>query len=237
MAMKRNSRFRRFIRSIFRFPLPDNEEEAGKFTARNFLLKFHSSHIREEHLALKHTFCLGGISALLFFTACISGIVLMLYYHPDIASAHNSILDIENVVPWGSFWRAVHRYSSELMIISVVLHMLRVVMHRAYKAPHEFNWAVGVALLLLLLLCAFTGYLLPFDVLSYDAVSVAKGISDNAPFIGRFINKFLFGGDNIGNETLLRFFVIHCIITPVAMLFLMFLHFWRVRKDGFKGGL
>ena len=111
MAMKRNSRFRRFIRSIFRFPLPDNEEEAGKFTARNFLLKFHSSHIREEHLALKHTFCLGGISALLFFTACISGIVLMLYYHPDIASAHNSILDIENVVPWGSFWRSRFSYS------------------------------------------------------------------------------------------------------------------------------
>lgn len=227
----------RFLRAIFRLPLPRDDEEADRFVRRTFLLHFHPSRVKPEHLRLRHTWCMGGISALLFGVTVVSGIVLMFYYKPSVGEAHASVRDIESVVTLGPFWRAVHRYASELMIITVFLHMVRVLLNRAYRPPREFNWTVGFVMFLLLLFTAFTGYLLPFDVLSYNAVSVAKGMSDQVPFLGRLLANLLFGGDYIGSEALLRFYVLHCVALPLSMAALMGLHFWRVRRDGYKGGL
>ncbi len=237
MELSAPNPWKRFWRSIFRVGLPKSEQEAERLSRYNLLMHLHPSRIKPEHLNLKHTWCMGGISALLFMLSVISGIVLMLYYKPNIADAHASIRDIDNVVAFGAFWRSFHRYSSELMLVTVFLHMLRVVLNRAYRPPREFNWAVGITLLLLVLLTAFTGYLLPFDVLSYDAVSVAKGMASNAPVVGKFIINLLFGGEYIGDEALLRFYVLHCLILPLSIVILLAIHFWRVRKDGYKGGL
>ncbi|MFA4985886.1 MAG: cytochrome b N-terminal domain-containing protein [Candidatus Brocadiia bacterium] len=228
----------RLWRSIFRLRLPStDEDERQAYVRRSVFLHLHPPTIAREALKLKHSFCLGGLSFLLFIVSVLTGVILMFYYSPTTAGAHSSITDIDNVVAFGQFIRALHRYASELMLITVFFHMIRVALHGAYKTPREFNWSVGVILLLLLLLTAFTGYLLPFDGLSYEAVSVAKGMADSASPVGIWINKLLFGGDKIGDAALLRTYVLHCIALPLTMFLLMTFHFWRVRRDGFKGGM
>jgi quinol-cytochrome oxidoreductase complex cytochrome b subunit len=227
----------RFWRSVFRKPLPNDESSGAQYSRQNFFLHFHPPFIRSEHLKFRHSFCLGGVSFLLFLTACFSGVLLAFYYHPNAADAHNSIIDIDTVMPYGAWWRAIHRWSSELLVLTVFLHMLRVATNRAYSAPREFNWMVGVVLLVLLLFTAFTGYLLPLDTLSADALGIARGMLDNAPGIGPALYKLVFGGGYIGDEAVLRIYVLHCFVLPLAMFTLLFIHFWRVRKDGYKGGL
>jgi quinol-cytochrome oxidoreductase complex cytochrome b subunit len=121
-----------------------------------------------------------------------------------------------------------------------------------YKPPREFNWVIGVALLVLTLLLSFTGYLLPWDQLSIWAITVGSNMARAAPLVGhegpgqqiltvdgidmittgsdaRFA---LLGARTVGEETLNRFYVLHCVALPLAAAFLMALHFWRVRKDG-----
>lgn len=229
----------RLWRSIFREPVPSEGDEAAstRYSRLNFFLHLHPARIKAEHLRFRHSFCLGGLSALLFVVACVSGVVLAFYYHPSAETAYDSIVDIDTVMPFGAWWRAVHRFSSELLILTVILHMLRVVLNRAYRAPREFNWVIGVCLLLLLIFVAFTGYLLPFDTLSADAIGIARGMADNAPGVGDWFVNLLFGGPFTGDEAILRIYVLHCFVLPLCMVVLMCLHFWRVRKDGYKGGL
>jgi len=140
--------------------------------------------------------------------------------------------DIQYVVSNGTFLRNMHRWSAHLMVFTVFLHMLRVFFKGAYKPPREFNWIIGVILLLLTLLLSYTGYLLPYDQLSYWAVTVGANIVKYVPFIGTKIRFLLLGGNQIGDYTLVRFYVLHCVILPSVMLLLVALHFWRIRKDG-----
>ncbi|MDZ7815539.1 MAG: cytochrome b N-terminal domain-containing protein [Planctomycetota bacterium] len=228
---------RRIWRSVFRLPVPSDDKEGVKFSRFNFFAHLHPPLVKKEHLKLKHSWCMGGLTFLMFIVSCVSGLVLALYYTPVPEEAYNSITDIENAVRFGSFWRGLHKYSSELMLVTVFLHMLRVVLNRAYRAPREFNWVLGALLFFLVLFTMFTGYLLPYNVRSYDAVSVAQGMADNVPYISGWLQRVLFGGERFGADTLLRFYVLHCCILPLAMILLMALHFWRVRKDGYKGGL
>ena len=138
------------------------------------------------------------------------------------------------------------------MVIAVWLHMFRVFMTGSYKPPREFNWNVGVILLVLTLLLSFTGYLLPWDQLAIWAITVGSNMARASPGAGtegpmssllklgdvplihsgddaRFA---LIAGKSIGAATLLRFYVLHCVVIPLAAGFLMAIHFWRVRKDG-----
>jgi quinol-cytochrome oxidoreductase complex cytochrome b subunit len=139
---------------------------------------------------------------------------------------------IHTQVSFGLLVRNLHRWGAHLMVISVFLHMARVFYTGAYKPPREFNWIVGVILLLLTLLLAFTGYLLPWDQLAVWAVTVGTEMMKNSPVIGDQVQFALLGGPVIGAETLLRWYTLHVLFLPFIIVIFISIHFWRVRKDG-----
>jgi quinol-cytochrome oxidoreductase complex cytochrome b subunit len=118
------------------------------------------------------------------------------------------------------------------MVILVVLHMARVFYTGAYKPPRQFNWGVGVVLLLLTLGASFTGYLLPWDQLAFWAITVGTSVASYAPGMGSMVKSFLLGGPEVGQEALTRFYALHVMIIPAGILLITSLHIWRVRKDG-----
>jgi quinol-cytochrome oxidoreductase complex cytochrome b subunit len=138
---------------------------------------------------------------------------------------------IQTEVAFGQFIRNVHRWSAHLMVIAVAAHMARVFYRGAYKPPREFNWVIGVFLLILTLLLSFTGYLLPWDQLAYWAVTVGTSMADFVPFIGGSAREVLVGGDQVGAATLIRFYVLHVALLPLIMVGFLLVHLWRWRKD------
>ena len=118
------------------------------------------------------------------------------------------------------------------MVIVVVLHMARVFYTGAYKPPREFNWIVGVSLLILTLAASFTGYLLPWDQLAYWAITVGTSVAGYEPIMGSTIKAVLLGGTEVGQEALTRFYALHIMLIPAAIALMISLHLWRVRKDG-----
>lgn len=230
--LKEKLRNNRFVKSIFRHDFEDTTQNRSQRVFNNFLLHIHPVKVKKHGLKMSYTFCLGGISAALFIILSITGILLMLYYHPSIPQAYNDMKDLEFVVSSGVFLRNLHRIAAHLMVVSVFLHMLRVFYTGSYKPPREFNWVVGVLLFVLTLFLSFTGYLLPWDQLSYWAITVGTTIASYFPFIGKAIRFLLLGGNIVGENALLRFYVLHCVILPVFIMALMAIHFWRIRKDG-----
>ena len=219
--------------SVFRTKLPISTNLDRALVIFNSLsLHIHPVKVRERAIRFTYTFYLGMISFFLFLVLTITGILLMLYYQPAIPHAYENMKDLKYVVSNGNFLRNMHRWSAHLMVISVFLHMLRVFFKGAYHPPREFNWIVGVVLLIITLLLSYTGYLLPYDQLSYWAVTVGANIARYVPLIGKKLSFLLLGGNNIGEYTLVRFYVLHCVILPAFMVMLIALHFWRIRKDG-----
>jgi quinol-cytochrome oxidoreductase complex cytochrome b subunit len=144
--------------------------------------------------------------------------------------------ELQFVVGNGVFLRNMHRWAAHAMVLAVVLHMLRVFYHKAFRPPREFNWVVGVVLLLFTLLLSYTGYLLPWDQLSFWGVSVGTNMVRSMPVLGPKIRFLLLGGNVVGENALLRFYVLHCALLPVALVFGIAVHLWRVRKDGGVSG-
>jgi quinol-cytochrome oxidoreductase complex cytochrome b subunit len=178
---------------------------------------------------------LGLISLFLFLILVVTGVLLMFYYVPSTTQAYDRMLDLRGTVAFGIFLRNMHRWSAHAMVAVVFLHLCRVFWTGSYKEPREFNWVVGVALFLLTLLLSFTGYLLPWDQLAFWAITVGANVAAYAPLVGDRVKFLLLGGHVIGPTTLLRFYVMHCVLLPGAMLLLVSLHVWRVRKDGLSG--
>jgi quinol-cytochrome oxidoreductase complex cytochrome b subunit len=219
--------------SVFRTKLPLTTNLDRALVIFNSLsLHIHPVKVREKAIGFTYTFYLGMISFFLFVVLTITGILLMLYYQPAIPHAYENMKDLKYVVSNGNFLRNMHRWSAHLMVISVFLHMLRVFFKGAYRPPREFNWIVGVILLILTLLLSYTGYLLPYDQLSYWAVTVGANIARYVPLMGEKLSFLLLGGNYIGEYTLVRFYVLHCVIIPAFLIMLVALHFWRIRKDG-----
>jgi len=188
--------------------------------------------VREKAIRFSYTFYLGILSFGLFVVLTVTGILLMLYYHPSIPEAYRDMKDLEFVVSNGLFLRNLHRWSAHAMVITVFLHMLRVFYAGAYRPPREFNWVVGVLLLILTLLLSYTGYLLPWDQLALWGVSVGTNMVRATPLLGEKIRFLLLGGNLVGENALVRFYVLHCVILPLLMTALISVHFWRIRKDG-----
>jgi quinol-cytochrome oxidoreductase complex cytochrome b subunit len=132
----------------------------------------------------------------------------------------------------GPFLRNMHRWAAHGMVVCVFLHMCRVFYTGSYKKPRQFNWVVGVVLLLLTLGLSFTGYLLPWDQLAFWAITVGSNIGSYAPIVGGQLRELLLGGHSVGEAALLRFYVLHVAVLPSALILLTIVHFWRVRKDG-----
>jgi quinol-cytochrome oxidoreductase complex cytochrome b subunit len=142
------------------------------------------------------------------------------------------MLDLRSSVFFGVLLRNLHRWSAHAMVAVVFLHMCRVFLTGAYKQPREFNWVIGVFLFLVTLFLSFTGYLLPWDQLAYWAITVGTSIAGYAPFVGKLLKFMLLGDASVGQEALLRFYVLHVVVLPVVLTTLVAVHFWRIRKDG-----
>ncbi|HEY7113624.1 MAG TPA: cytochrome b N-terminal domain-containing protein [Thermoanaerobaculia bacterium] len=217
---------------------PRSDREAGDAVVSNFLLHWFPAKSYRASLAWSYSFWLGTVSAALLLLLVVSGLPLLFLYVPSVERAYASVKDIEFVVTFGSWIRAVHRISAHLMVAAVFLHLVRVFLTGAYKngvgrnQKRQWNWVLGVALLLATLFLSFTGYLLPWDQLAYWAVTVGTNIASSVPVIGPTIRELLIGGRAIEQPTLIRFYVLHVLFLPMIVGFLFAYHMWRVRKDG-----
>ena len=170
-------------KSIFRHGMPDNSRNRALVVMSNVVLHLHPVKIRKSGIRLKFTWCMGGLTFFLFLVETFTGLLLMFYYRPTVAYAYMDIVDLAEQVPLGVM-RELHRWGAHAMVISVWLHMLRVFMTGSYKPPREFNWNVGVILLVLTLLLSFTGYLLPWDQLAIWAITVGSNMARATPVLG-----------------------------------------------------
>jgi cytochrome b6 len=188
--------------------------------------------VREKSLRVRATYYLGSISFLLFGVLVASGVLLMFYYHPAVPQAYRDMKDLRFVVSNGVFLRNLHRLAAHVMVIAVFAHMFHVFYRGGYKPPHEFNWVVGVILLLITLFLSYTGYLLPWDQLAFWAITVGTNIISSMPIVGTKFRFLLLGGNLVGENALLRFYVLHCVVLPLIAILFVAVHFWRVQKDG-----
>jgi len=218
--------------SIFRNPLPETDLERSSTSFTNFFLHIHPVKVHKNTLRPVYTLGLGLMSLFLFLILIVTGVLLMFYYVPSTTQAYDRMLDLRGTVAFGIFLRNMHRWSAHGMVAVVFLHMCRVFLTGAYKKPREFNWVLGVILLLVTLFMSFTGYLLPWDQLAFWAITVGTSIAGYAPLVGKEMQFVLLGDTSVGQEALLRFYVLHVAVLPAALVLLIAIHFWRIRKDG-----
>jgi quinol-cytochrome oxidoreductase complex cytochrome b subunit len=223
---------------------PDSSRARAQKVFTSLFLHVHAT---RTHLnSLRFTTTLGmGIAALSSFAlAAVTGVLLMIYYTPSTELAFQSVKDIHYIVPTGRFIRNLHRWSAHVMVFTVILHAVRIFFMASYKKPREFNWVIGLGLLVITLGLSFTGYLLPWDQLAYWAATIGANIASSPReltnalgvtdwFDPGGINKHLMlGADEVGQPALTRFYFLHVMVLPLALLWLLGLHFWRIRKDG-----
>jgi quinol-cytochrome oxidoreductase complex cytochrome b subunit len=222
----------RIWRSFFRHGWPDTEMNRSLTTTSNIF--FHLHPVKVSRLSIRPTYSLGLgiISIILFLILTVTGVLLTFYYVPSIERAYPNILELQTGIPFGQFLRNMHRWAAHLMVLVVVLHAVRVFYTGAYKPPREFNWVVGVFLGILTLFASFTGYLLPWDQLSYWAITVGSSIAGYVPVVGSEIRFMLLGGPEVGQGALTRFYSLHILVVPLILILGISLHIWRIRKDG-----
>ena len=247
MSLKRFRAFRdaQVWKSISRRGYTDTPRNRALAVLNNVFMHLHPVKLPRSACSWSFTWGMGGISFYLFLLLTLTGVLLMFYYTPSARDAYWDMKDFEFTVPFGLFLRNLHRWAGHLMVITVWLHMLRVFMTGAYKKPREFNWVVGVILLVTTLLLSFTGYLLPWDQLGFWAITVGTNMARATPLIGHEgplgremgftpyndIRFALLGGSTVGQAALLRAYVWHCIGLPLIAVIFLGVHFWRVRKD------
>jgi quinol-cytochrome oxidoreductase complex cytochrome b subunit len=218
--------------SIFRSGYPNTPRNQMLVVATNVFLHLHPTRIHKTHVKITHTYCLGGLSFFLFLGLTVTGVLLMFYYVPSVERAYEDIAALETNVRYGSLMRNMHRWMAHGMVLTVLLHMMRVFYTGAYKPPREFNWVVGVILLILTLLLSFTGYLLPWDQLALWAITVGTNMVGSAPVLGDSVVFVMRGGFEVGPNALIRFYTLHVIGLPLVAAIFMAVHFWRIRRDG-----
>jgi len=219
-------------KSIFRNPLPSSDRGRAATSFSNLFLHIQPVRVTRKALKPSYTMGLGLISLFLFFILTGTGVLLMFYYVPSTTQAYDRMLDLRSSVAFGVILRNMHRWAAHAMVAVVFLHMCRVFFTGSYKTPREFNWNIGVALFLLTLLSSFTGYLLPWDQLAFWAITVGTSIAGYAPFVGKALKFMLLGDTTVGQEALLRFYVLHVVVLPLVLTLFVGVHFWRIRKDG-----
>ena len=227
-----NLRESRVWRSIFRSGTGASNLHRALSVQQNIFLHLSSVKIRKRSLAFRVTWFLGTLSMGGFLILVVTGIPLMLYYHPSVPQAYADMKDLQFVVSAGVFLRNLHRWSAHAMVLLVFAHMCKVFYRGAYRPPREFNWVVGVVLLILTLLLSYTGYLLPWDQLAFWAITVGSNLLSSVPVLGAKMRFLMLGGNTVNANALLRFYVLHCVILPLFAVMFIAIHFWRIRKDG-----
>jgi quinol-cytochrome oxidoreductase complex cytochrome b subunit len=198
----------------------------------NLILHLHPRRIKPYTLRFNLTFGLGGMAALLVVIQVFTGLLLKFHYIPSPDGAYNSVLNINEGLLFGKLAHNIHHWSALLLLWITFLHMLRVIFTGAYGKPRHVTWIIGVFLLIIVVLSNFTGYLLPWDQLSYWAVTVVTSLLQYIPLAGEMLMETLLGGQEVGSTTLSNFFNLHTGILPVMIVLLMSFHFWRIRRAG-----
>src|SRR5260370_21908789 len=203
--------------SIFRKGYQDSPRNRAYVVMNSVLYHLHAVKVRRPGIKLSYPLCLGGLSFSLFIFLTTAGIFLMFFYRPATTVVYSDMVAIHTTVAFGQLVRNLHRWAAHLMVITVFLHMGRVFYTGAYKPPREFNWIIGVTLLLVTLLLAFTGYLLPWDQLAIWAVTVGTNMMQNSPEVGKEAPFRLLGGSQIGPSTLVRWDPPHVLALPLRI--------------------
>ncbi len=175
---------------------------------------------------------LGSATLTAFIVQAVTGVILAMYYQPTPKGAYSSIQNITDHVTMGWLVRGMHKWGASVFIILMFLHMGRVFLFGAYKYPRELNWIVGVLLLAMGMMEGFTGYLLPWDQTAYWASVVGINLNGTAPFLGPWLAQFLRGGQEIGADTLTRFYSLHMLVLPAAIGGLIGLHLYLIIRLG-----
>lgn len=220
-------------RSVFRHPQLDTPRGRALQSFSNVFLHVYPVKIPVRVLRWRYSWRLGFIATVLFGILVATGVYLMFFYTPSVTAAYGDMQRLRTGVGFGQLIRNAHRWAAHLMVIVVFAHLVRVFLAGAYKKPREFNWVLGLCLVVATLGFSFTGYLLPWDQLSYWAVTVGTNLVDYVPVLGGALRDLLIGGEQIGQTTLLRFYALHVAVLPTALVVLLSVHVWRVRKDGF----
>jgi len=174
----------------------------------------------------------GGITLFLFITQIVTGILLLFYYKPTAAAAFDSVKFIMTKVEFGWLIRSIHAWSANLMVFTVFVHMFSTFFLKSYRPPRELTWVTGVFLFFLTLGTGFTGYLLPWNELSFFATKVGTQIAGSVPYIGGFLRTILRGGEEVSDATLGRFFAFHIIVLPLGIFAVLGLHLAFVQLQG-----
>jgi quinol-cytochrome oxidoreductase complex cytochrome b subunit len=202
-----------------------------KMVMNSLILHIHPSKVSKPALRFSYTFGLGGLLLLLGSILAVTGVLLIFVYTPSPDAAYDSMIALQTEIRFGNLIRNLHHWSGNLMVVVSVLHLLRVFYTAGFTRPREFNWAMGIALLLLIIAANFTGYLLPWDQLAYWAVTVGTSLLDYIPVIGEPLTRLLLGGPEVGAATLTNFYGLHIALIPLAIFAIVSFHIWRVRKD------
>lgn len=232
---KRSSSDDLFRKSLTSGRVPDSDRDRKRMILNNLILHIHPPKVAARTLKWTYTWGLGGLAAVLFSVLAVTGVLLEMNYTPSPPQAYLDIVDLKTNVWFGELVRNLHHWSGNFMVVLAVLHLLRVFFTGAHRPPRTMNWIIGILMLLLILGANFTGYLLPWDQLAFWAITVGTSLIDYVPLVGPFLSRLMLGGVEVGASTLLIFYSMHISLIPLALVFLMSFHFWKVRKDG--GGL
>lgn len=220
------------LRAVMRGDPPTEKPNPRyKVHTTSFLFHIRPRYYEKASTFFTHTFRLGFFTSFFFFVEVITGLILMIYYTPSPEKAYQSILDLLSSIPYGQLLRDIHRIGAEGMVIFTALHMLRTYLTGSYKKDRSFTWLTGVVLLLVTLLLSFSGYLLPWDQLSYWAVTIGTSMVDSAPMIGGQLNLLLRGAPDIAANGLLRFYLIHVVLAPFIAILVISIHYYKVSRE------
>lgn len=221
-------------KSIYQTEYPHDRKTRVQVLTSNLFLHLHPNLVTRYSIDFRYTWGLGGLSLGMFIILALTGAFLMFYYVPAVPDAYFSIRALQTDIALGQFFRNLHRWAAHAMVLMVMLHMFRVFYTGGYKGTRKFNWVIGVLLFVLTLLLSFTGYLLPWDQLAYWAITVGVNIGGAVPFFGDQVRRVLLAGFDISGATLVRWYTLHVIFLPLIAFWMMLLHFYRIRKDGFS---
>ena len=175
---------------------------------------------------------LGGLTLFLLVVQIFTGILLLLYYRPSSAEAYESVQFIVTKVKFGWLIRNIHSWSANLLVAAAFAHLFSVFLLKSYRKPRELTWMSGVLLLFLMLGFGFSGYLLPWNELSFFATKVGTGIAGAVPIGGKFMLRLLRGGDDVTGATLSRFYGLHVAVLPALTTLLVAFHVLLVQRQG-----
>ncbi len=189
-------------------------------------------HKRVPHFKGSFWYYFGGVSLFLFIVQVATGILLLMYYQPGAETAFESVHFIISKVQFGWLIRSIHSWAANLMVLSIFIHMFSVYFSKAFRKPREFTWLSGFVLLCLTLALGFTGYLLPWNTLSFFATKVGTEMTAVIPYIGKPMVEFLRAGPDVSTATLTRFFGFHVAVFPAVFTVILLFHLLLIQVQG-----